>query len=184
MLVRPDIPHHFRAIRIVPVGDIRRIVLKGQAMEDIFIRDGMYLGREAFNALKASQKRGRECIANALEEISMRHGAKVERRETGRNPGYSGAGIDLRIDCKGVGAMIDIDDLHGGDWVLIHWYNTVHPSRNFTARFRVAVGDHGQTRPHHKSTSHPRDWYSLAMMLDAGLLLAFRGEAFDEASAT
>jgi hypothetical protein len=175
MLVRPDIPHHFRAIRVVPLGDIRMIVLKGQTMD---------IDRDKFNALRASRKADRQQIVDALLASCAKHGAKVEQRDEPRNPGYSGAGIDLRIDCQGVGAMIDIDDLHGGEWALIHWFNTVHPSRNFTARFRTCVGDYGQTRPHHKSTSQPRDWYSLAMMLDAGLLLAVRGEAFDEASAT
>lgn len=139
---------------------------------------------DVLSGLSARRKADRETIALALETLAGRRGATIERRESGRNPGYNGAGIDLRIDCQGVGAMIDIDDLHGGEWVLIHWFNTVHPSRNFTARFRTCVGDYGQTRPHHKSTSQPRDWYSLAMMLDAGLLLAVRGEAFDEASAT
>ena len=53
-----------------------------------------------------------------------------------------------------------------------------YPARNFTSRFCVNVGDLGRSRPHHKATSHPQDWYSLAMLLDAGLCLAASREAF------
>lgn len=140
--------------------------------------------REAFNLLSASRKGERETIANMLQRIADERGATVtERREEPRNPGYNGAGIVMHFECNGVGAMIDIDDLHGGKWVLIHWFNTAHPARLFSAKFQRHCGDNGQSRPHHKATSHPRDWYSLAMMLDAGLMLAARGEAFEPATA-
>lgn len=149
----------------------------------------MPINREDLNALRASRKTERLLIAAALEEICKARGASItERRDEPRNPGYCGAGIALRIQCSGVGAMIDIDDLHGGEWALIHWFNVGYPARNFTSRFQSLTGGGGNGRPHHKSTSHPRDWYSLAMMLDAGLMLAARGEAFEpekaEGSAT
>lgn len=100
------------------------------------------------------------------------------RRDDGPNPGYHGASIALRFPLNGVGAMLDIDNLHGGDWSLIHWHNTEYPSRNFTSGFCVNVGDLGRSRPHHKATSHPKDWYSLALNLDAGLCLAAQNQAF------
>jgi hypothetical protein len=154
----------------------------------LYVGDGMYLGRESFDALKAGQKRGREMLANALTDIATKHGASVERKHSSATRGYCGQSIDLRIACKGVGAMIDINDLHGGEWVLIHWFNADHEGHKFTSRFGTVVGSGGNGRPHHKATSHPRDWYSLAMMLDGGLQLAARGEAFeaksDERSAT
>lgn len=62
---------------------------------------------------------------------------------------------------------------------LISWYNTRRYARNFTTRFSDAVSGSNRNRPHHKETSQPSDWYSLAMMLDAGLCLAARGEAFE-----
>lgn len=140
--------------------------------------------RDEFNACMASRKADRQKLADALTEIACKHGASVERMHSNANPGYCGQGIDLRIACNGVGAMVDIDDLHGGEWVLIHWFGTEHKGRDFTPRFGTVVGSGGNGRPHHKATSHPRDWYSLAMMLDGGLQLAVRGEAFTERSAT
>lgn len=135
----------------------------------------MVVDRDTLNAKCASRKADREFIARALIGLMERHGAQLERRDDGPNPGYHGASIVLRFT---LGAMLDIDNLHGGDWALIHWHNTEYPARNFTSTFCVAVGDLGRSRPHHKATSHPRDWYSLAMMLDAGLCLAACGEAF------
>lgn len=145
----------------------------------------MVVDRDTLNAKCASRKADREFIARALIGLMGRHGAQVERRDDGPNPGYHGASIALRFSLNGVGAMLDIDNLHGGDWALISWHNTEYPARNFTSRFCVNVGDLAYRvipdrppRPHHKATSHPRDWYSLAMMLDAGLCLAAGGEAF------
>lgn len=145
----------------------------------------MVVDRDDLNARCASRKADREFIARALIGLMERHGAQLERRDDGPNPGYRGASICLRFSLNGVGAMLDIDNLHGGDWALIHWHNTEYPARNFTSRFCVNVGDLAYQvipdrppRPHHKATSHPRDWYSLAMMLDAGLCLAASREAF------
>lgn len=156
----------------------------------------MEIDRNKLNAWNASRKTERVAIADTLEAIARERGASVTvRRDEPRNPGYCGAGIDIQFRLNGVGAMIDINDLHGGEWVLIHWFNdreysgepgamtARYPVRNFTSRFQSLTGGGGNGRPHHKSTSHPRDWYSLAMMLDAGLMLAARGEAF-EPSAT
>lgn len=137
-----------------------------------------------FNSLRASRQHDRTLIADHLTELATVHGASVERTHSNGTPGYCGQGIDLRIECKGVGAMVDISDLHGGEWVLISWYGTEHRGRNFTSAFSLAVRDGGNGRPHHKATSHPRDWSSLAKMLDGGLMLAARGEAFSEPSAT
>jgi hypothetical protein len=136
-----------------------------------------------FNSLCASRKHDRTLIADALTEIATKHGATVERQHREANPGYCGQGIGLRIACKGVGAMIDIDDLHGGKWVLISWYGTEHRGRDFAPAFRIAVKE-SDVRPHHKATSHPRDWSSLANTLNGGLRIASRGEAFSEPSAT
>lgn len=139
----------------------------------------MVVDRDDLNARCASRKADREFIARVLIGLMERHGAQVERQDDGPNPGYHGASIALHFSLNGVGAMLDIDNLHGGDWSLIHWHNTEYPSRNFTSRFCVNVGDLGQSRPHHKATSHPQDWYSLAMFLDAGLCLAAQNQAFD-----
>lgn len=130
------------------------------------------------NKLNASHKHDRLALAHVLTTIGEARSAKVERREDGPNPGYHGHSIALRFDLAGVGAMVDIDNLHGGSYALVHWYNTQYPVRYFTTRFCVMIGDLAKARPHHKATSCPADWYSLAMHLDAGLCLAFRGEAF------
>jgi hypothetical protein len=142
---------------------------------------GTIMDRATINAKSASRKADREFIVNTLLGLMERHGAEVERRDDGPNPGYHGHSIALRFTLNGVGAMLDIDDLHGGEWSLIHWHNTEYPARNFTSRFCVCVGGVTSYRPHHKATSQPGTWYSLAMFLDAGLCLAARGEAFDEA---
>lgn len=140
---------------------------------------GARVERDWINSLTASRKEEREALAMALECIAHGHGADVLRRYTSPSPGYSGAGIDLHFSLNGVGAMVDIDNLHGGTYALISWFNTERGPRDFTTRFCVNTGNLTQTRRHHKSTSCPNDWYSLAMMLDAGLYLAARGEAFE-----
>lgn len=141
-----------------------------------------------FNKLCASRKHDRTLIADHLTELAITHGASIERQHREPQRGYCGAGIHLAFACKGVGAMVDICDLNGGDWVLIHWYNAYGDShrsvRNFSPAFQSSVGSGGNGRPHHKATSHPRDWNSLAKMLDRGLMIAARGEAFSEPSAT
>ena len=137
------------------------------------------INQETLNAKSASRKADREFITAELVRIAEKQGAEVERRDTPRNPGYSGAGIDLKFELGGVGARVSIDDLHGGDHALISWFNTQYPARNFTTRFCVCVGDHGQFKPHHKATSCPADWFSLAMFLDGGLMLAAREQAFE-----
>lgn len=143
----------------------------------------MEISRNQLNACNASRKTERTRIADTLEFIAKERGASVERREEPAITGYSGQGIVMHFTCNGVGAMIDVDDLHGGQWALISWFNTDHPARLFSARFQRHCGDKGQTRLHHKATSQPADWYSLAMMLDAGLMLAARGEAFEPETA-
>jgi len=137
------------------------------------------IDRETLNAKNASRKADRDFIVATLLALVGRHGAEVERQDTPRNPGYSGAGIDLRFELNGVGASLSIDNLHGGSHAIISWFNTQYPARNFTTRFCVCVGEHGRFRPHHKATSCPADWFSLAMFLDAGLMLAARGGALE-----
>jgi hypothetical protein len=139
--------------------------------------------KEWLNDWSARRKHDREVLALVFETIARNRGAEVERSEGAINPGYHGQSIDFQFTLNGVGVLLDIDDLHGGDHALLHWYNTGYISRNFTTRFCVNIGASTSGRPHHKATSTPADWYSLAMMLDAGLMMADRGEAF-EASAT
>lgn len=133
------------------------------------------------NRLRASRKDDRETLAMAFVAIANSYGAKVERRDKGRNPGFCGASIDLTMTCNGVGALVSINDLHGGDHALISWYidtrETGRNVRTFTPRFNAAVREYSGRR-HHKATTCGADWYSLAMCLDAGLMLAARGEAF------
>ena len=147
-------------------------------MEDIADIIGRHL-----DPLTASRKADRDKLAVVFRDIATGNGATVEQRHEDATRGYCGQGIMLRIECNGVGAMLSINDLHGGDFALIHWHNTKFPSRNFSPAFNRAVGDHGQFRPHHKATSHPRTWSALAIALNAGLELVFRGEAFEPAKA-
>lgn len=140
----------------------------------------LVIDRDTLNNKNASRKADREYIAGVLINIAEKYGAQVERRDDGPNPGFRGASITLGFTLNGVGAMIDINNLHGGDHALIHWYNTEeYPARNFTSRFCGVVGSHSHSRPHHKATSCPNDWFALAMMLDGGLCLANQGSAFD-----
>lgn len=152
-------------------------------VNDIFVK-GHYEGRlnlhfDKLNQCNASRKGDREVLAGVLVVIAKRHGAEIERKDTPRNPGYSGAGIDLHFELNGVGARTSIDNLHGGNYALISWFNSKYPARNFTTRFSVCVGDLPNSRPHHKATSCPADWFSLAMFLDGGLMLAARDQAFE-----
>lgn len=140
------------------------------------------IDRDKFNALQASRKADREAIARELIAIGEKHGATIKRRDDPPNPGYCGASIVLEFGLAGVGAMVDIDNLFGGSRSLISWYNSQHPARNFADRFNFCVGEPKSARPHHKATSCPADWYSLAMFLDGGLCLAARGEAFAPAT--
>lgn len=147
----------------------------------------MEIDRNKLNACNASRKMERIAIADTLEAIALEQGATVtERRNEPALKGFSGQGIALRIECKGVGCMIDIDNLHGGNRALISWFNAPRELgesvRNFSRRFVRCIGDVAG-RPHHKATSHPANWYSLAMMLEAGLMLAARGEAFEPVTA-
>lgn len=136
-------------------------------------------------------RKQREAIAADMLAIAAKHGAEVDRREEGRNPGYRGPSIHLNIRLNGCAVMVNIDDLHGGDGALLHWYSTdggwqnpgdwdnpgeyVSP-RHYTAAFNAAVGDRGQYRPHSKATSSGT-WSQLAAYLDAGLAMAAAGTA-------
>lgn len=144
---------------------------------------------DVLNPLSASRKADRETLADILTMIATKHGASVERQHREQpTRGYYDPSIHLDFACKGVGAMVDISGLHGGAWVLIHWFNASPgwqaSNRGFTSAFLLAVKSGGNGRPHRKATSHPRDWSSLAKMLDGGLMIAARGEAFEEHSAT
>lgn len=137
--------------------------------------------RDWINSLNAGRKADREILAMALTMLAENRGAQVEQRDEPATTGHKGC-IALRIELEGVGAMIDVDNLLG-DYSLISWFNRVRPSRNFSSRFARLIGEAPGGLPHHKATSHPENWYSLAMMLDAGLCLAARGEAFEPAIA-
>lgn len=148
------------------------------------------IDRDWINGHDASRKTDREVLALALETIATAHGAKVVRQEKTRNPGWRGAGIDLRITLNGVGALIDVSNIHGGRYALIHWHNDYElgrPSglicRDFTSGFASAVRAFGG-RSSHKATTGGSDWFTLATALDAGLCLAVRGEAFEISSAS
>lgn len=136
------------------------------------------------DTLRASRKADRETIAAALIAIAEKHGATVTRRDDPPHKGWSGAGIALSFKLNGVGAMIDVDDLHerhGSAGGLLSWYNDAHQIgsavQKFSGRFNCAVGDMGQYRPHHKATTIGT-WGMCAERLDAGLALAAAGEAF------
>lgn len=125
----------------------------------------------------ASRKADREKIAAGFVAVAEKFGAAITRRDTDPNVGYCGAGIDMTFSLNGVGAMIDIDNLHGGDNALIHWYNTEYPVRKFESGFTVAVGQIPIYAPHHKATSSGT-WDLLAARLQAGLRKARDGKAF------
>lgn len=138
--------------------------------------DTVSVDRDWLNGWSAKRKHEREVLALIFETIATNRGAAVAVNRDGK-------AIDMQISLNGVGVMLNIDDIHGGDYALLHWYNAERGARNFTTRFCVVVGSSSSAKPHHKATSFPADWYSLAMHLDGGLLLAARGEAFDQASA-
>lgn len=140
------------------------------------------INRDWINGLYAGRKAEREVLAMAFETIAKAHGATVERRTEGRNPGFHSGSISLRIALNGVGANVDFNSLHGGGCALIHWFNTEYPPRDLTQHFASAVRA-GSNRSSHKATSFCPDWYGLAMALDAGLISAARGEAFGEPTA-
>jgi len=158
-------------------------------MSAIAVRDGSHvvlcadgkrsatIERDWINDLNAGRKADREALALAFTTIAGAWGATVERRDTAAMSGYSGAGIVLRFALNGVGAMLDIDNLHGGKYALIAWFNTEYPSRDFSSKLTTGVGDYN-ARAHHKATSCGDDWYSIAMFLDGGLMVAARGDAF------
>lgn len=131
----------------------------------------MVIDRNDLNAKRASRKSDREFIARALCAIVERHGATVTCTEQRWRE------VALDFDLNGVGALVHIDDCFGGYRSLVHWY--CRGGSKFSKRFCRMIGDLRHGRPHHKATSCPSDWYSLAMFLDAGLCLAARGEAFE-----
>lgn len=156
-------------------------IVSRAGMRVMMTAGGGSLDIDAFwiNGQNANRKPEREVLVMAFTMLAEARGATVERKESEATPGFSGKGIDLRISLNGVGAMVDIDNIHGGMFALIHWHNSECRARTFSPRFCVAVGSPNGDRRHHKATSFPADWFSLAMFLDGGLLLAARGEAFD-----
>ena len=141
--------------------------------------------------MSAKRKADREAIAREFVAIAERHGATVERKDEGRSLGYHGPSIQFNFELNGCGVMVNIDDLHGGDGALLHWYSTgggwqrpgnhndlgeYVPPKPYTSAFNVAVGSAGAWRPHSKATSDGT-WERLAAYLDAGLAMAAKGEA-------
>lgn len=149
-----------------------------QALRDMGSVDMSITARTLYNRLDAGHRFDRRRIADYLLHIGAMRGALVEQRDEPAVKGFGGASIRLNFSSNGVGAMLGLDNLHGGKYALISWYNTQYPARLFTTRFCVCAGALPVGRPHHKATTHPSDWYSLAIFLDGGLLLAARGEAF------
>jgi hypothetical protein len=134
------------------------------------------------DAARASHKKDREAIAACFVAIAEKHGAAIERRDEPRTLGHCGAGIQLSFTLNGTGAMVSVNDLHGGDSALISWYpdyvrGYCGPVRNYTSAFNVAVGDLLKTWPHHKATSSGT-WDQLARYLDAGLAMAAAGNSW------
>lgn len=140
-----------------------------------------------FNARRAAD---REKIAAGFVAVAEKFGAAIERRNTTGTAGYCGAGIDMTFRLNGVGASVSIDNLHGGDYALISWFNDYsaqpRPANgeymrlktfNFDRGFVVAVGCEPCPRPHHKATSFGT-WDLLAARLQAGLRKARDGLAF------
>lgn len=138
----------------------------------------------------ASRKADREKIAAGFVAVAEKLGAAITRRDETPTPGYCGEGIYLSFSLNGVGAQIDISDLHGGDYGLISWFNdySAQPrpdngeywklvTHRFERGFEVAVGSSSDARPHHKATSHG-PWDILAARLQAGLRKARDGKAF------
>lgn len=137
------------------------------------------LNRDKLNSMNAGRKADREYITAELLKIASNRGASAECREEPRNIGYHGATIHLEFRSNGVGAMIDVDNLYEGQCTCIHWFNSNFPVQNFTRQFKSGVLAVSRMRAFHKATSIPPDWFSLAMALDAGLMLAQRGEALE-----
>lgn len=173
-----------RAMGVDPASgpDVQVMSIVSRAgMRVMMTAGGGSLDIDAFwiNGQNANRKPEREVLAMAFTMLAEVRGATVERKESEATPGFSGKGIDLRISLNGVGAMIDIDNIHGGMFALIHWHNSECRARTFSPRFCVATGGREPYRMHHKATSFPADWFSLAMYLDGGLHLAAKLEAFD-----
>lgn len=138
--------------------------------------------RERMNGLNASNKPGREALAQTFCAVAKLHGAMIERRDERAVPGFSGQGIHLAFAVGGVGASLSLSSLHGGDRGLISWHNDYgdghRRARDFSSLFNAAVGECSGRR-HHKATTCCNDWAGLAMALDRGLCSAARGEAFE-----
>ncbi len=144
--------------------------------------------------MNASRKKDREAIAALMIATATDLGATVERRDLPRNPGYRGQSITLDFALNGVGAMLSINDLHGGDRALISWYNAREcsppeegfpfgrspPVRDFSPTFNARVGSF-QPRPHHKVTSSG-SWQWLQVCLDTGFRLARENKALTPAA--
>lgn len=134
------------------------------------------------SSLNAGRKNDRESLALLFEAIAAARGASVERRFGGNNPGWRGQEICLNIALNGVGVSVAFSNLHGGDHSLLHWHNDYcerRPCGIFTGAFRSAVCASGGGLATHKATTFCGHWYGLAMCLDAGLLIAARGDAFE-----
>jgi hypothetical protein len=142
--------------------------------------------------MNASRKKDREAIAELMIATATDLGATVERRDEPRHAGFCGQSITLKFTLNGVGASMSINDLHGGETGLIHWYNAREysppeegfpfgrspPVRDFSGEFNRGVGSF-HPRPHHKATSSG-GWQWLQLCLDTGLRLARDGGAFNE----
>lgn len=131
----------------------------------------------------ARRKADRSAIFDAYFRIGQKHGATISCRQKERNPGFCGAGIHMEFARNGVGAMVTIYDLHGGEGGLVSWFNDYSggrtPCRDFSNAMFAAAGDYKSGKiGRHKATSCGT-WAELAERLDRGLALAAAGEAFE-----
>lgn len=137
----------------------------------------------------ARTKGDREKIAAGFIAVAEKFGATITRRDESPTAGYCGPAIYLAFALNGVGAQVDISDLHGGDYGLISWFNDYSAQKaqgtsyltwkthDFERAFETAVGSESHARPHHKATSSGT-WDLLAARLQAGLRKARDGKAF------
>ena len=91
--------------------------------------------------------------------------------------------IDVSVEFKGVGAMIMIAP-KPDNTMLVNWYNAPETGdgkyHDFSKAFVSAVAQESRVRPHHKETTYAQGIEGVAWFLEAGMLVAKKGNAFVE----